>query len=100
ATLALTLDDTLARLNAVKQCVSLAANGVAAILFVARAPIDWRIALVMAIASLVGGAAGGRPAARVPPGLRPRGGRPAGERGIVVTAGIVAAGWYFLQLWK
>src|SRR5262245_7400462 len=89
ATLALTLDDTLARLNAVKQCVSLAANGVAAILFVARAPIDWRIVLVMAVASLLGGAAGGRLASRIRPELL---------RGIVVTAGLGAAAWYFVEL--
>jgi uncharacterized protein len=88
ATLALTLDDTLARLNAVKQCVSLAANGVAAVLFAARAPIDWRIAVVMAVASLLGGTVGGRLASRIRPELL---------RGIAVAAGLVAAGWYFVQ---
>jgi hypothetical protein len=91
ATLALTLEDTLARLNAVKQCVSLAANGVAAVLFAARAPIDWGIVLVMAVASLLGGAVGGRLASRIRPELL---------RGIVVAAGLVAAGWYFVELWR
>ena len=88
ATLALTLDDSLARLNAVKQCISLAANGVAAILFVARAPIDGRIVLVMAVASLLGGAAGGRLASRLRPDLL---------RAVAVAAGLVAAGWYFVK---
>lgn len=88
ATLALTLDDTLARLNAVKQTISLAANVVAALLFLARGPLDLHLVLVMAVASLLGGAAGGRLASRI---------RPEALRGVAVAAGLVAAGWYFVK---
>lgn len=91
ATLALALDDTLARLNAVKQCVSLAANLVAALLFIARGPLEWRMVVVMAAASLLGGAAGGRLASRI---------RPEALRAVAVAAGLVAAGWYFVRAGK
>jgi hypothetical protein len=67
AVLALTTDDTLTRLNAVKQTIALSANVAAAIVFVAVAPIDWTATAVMAGAALAGGGAGGLVASRVPP---------------------------------
>ena len=89
ATLALACDDTLARLNAVKQTISLAVNVAAALLFVARGPLDWPIVAVMAGGSLLGGTVGGRLASRIRPGLL---------RAIAIGAGLVASAYYFAKL--
>ncbi|MDD1695559.1 MAG: sulfite exporter TauE/SafE family protein [Methanoregula sp.] len=67
ATLGLFLDDTLPRLNALKQCISLSVNVAAAVFFLFSGLIIWPLALVMAIGALAGGAAGGRVAGRINP---------------------------------
>lgn len=88
AVLGLVLEDSLTRLNAVKQVVGLAANVAAAIFFVARAPVNWPVALVMMVGSLAGGAIGGRLAGRV---------KPATLRWMVVAIGVVVSIIYFLK---
>ena len=88
AVLGLVLEDSLTRLNAVKQVVGLAANIAAAIFFVVRAPVDWPVALVMMVGSLAGGAIGGRLAGKV---------KPATLRWMVVSIGIVVSIIYFLK---
>jgi uncharacterized membrane protein YfcA len=67
AALGLTLGGSLSRLNALKQSLALASNVAAALLFAAAGPVAWRPALVMAIASFVGGTLGGRLAGRLSP---------------------------------
>jgi uncharacterized protein len=69
AVLGLFLDDTLPRLNALKQCISLSVNVAAAVFFLFSGLIIWPLALVMATGALAGGAVGGRIAGRVNPGL-------------------------------
>ena len=59
AVLGLFLDDTLTRLNALKQCISLSINVAAAVFFVFSGMVIWPLALVMAIGALAGGAMGG-----------------------------------------
>ena len=59
AVLVVVVDDSVIRLNALKQLVSLAVNVSAAVVFLFLGQIDWTITLVMAIAALVGGAIGG-----------------------------------------
>lgn len=66
AALGIVLADTLTRLNALKQTISLTVNITAAILFVVRAPIDWAVCGVMAGAALAGGLVGGALARKVP----------------------------------
>lgn len=66
AALGVVLADSLVRLNALKQTVSLTVNVTAAIVFAVRAPVDWTVALVMAGAALAGGVVGGAVARRVP----------------------------------
>ncbi len=66
AALGVVLADTLTRLNALKQTISLTVNITAAIVFAVRAPVDWTLALVMAGAALAGGLAGGALASRIP----------------------------------
>jgi hypothetical protein len=65
--LGLTLDDSLTRLNAVKQVISFSVNTAAAVFFVFSGEVVWRAALVMALAALAGGALGGKLAGRIQP---------------------------------
>jgi uncharacterized protein len=69
AVLGLFLDDTLPRLNALKQCISLSVNVAAAVFFLFSGLIIWPLALVMATGALAGGAAGGRIAGKINPVL-------------------------------
>jgi uncharacterized membrane protein YfcA len=86
--LGLTMDDTLTRLNALKQAVSFSVNFAAAIFFLFSWTVIWPVALVMAVGALIGGNLGGRLAGRVRPGTL---------RWMVVTIGVVVAIIYFLR---
>jgi uncharacterized protein len=61
------VNDTLTRLNAIKQTVAFGANGAAAVLFIFSGKVVWPIALVMAVGALAGGNLGGRLAGRIKP---------------------------------
>jgi len=67
AVLGLFLDDTLTRLNALKQCLSLAANVAAAVYFLFSGLIIWPVAAIMAVGAIVGGTVGGRVAGSIDP---------------------------------
>ncbi|HEU4727619.1 MAG TPA: sulfite exporter TauE/SafE family protein [Kofleriaceae bacterium] len=69
AALGIVLSDSLIRLNALKQAISLTVNFPAALWFAFSGRVDWPIAGVMFAASLGGGALGGLLASRIPPGL-------------------------------
>ena len=69
AALAVVLDDSLTRINALKQAISLACNVTAAIFFVFSGRIDWLVTAVMAGAALAGGILGGALASRIPAGV-------------------------------
>jgi uncharacterized membrane protein YfcA len=86
AVLGLFFDDTITRLNALKQCISLGTNVAAAVFFLFSGLVLWPFALVMAAGALLGGAIGGRIAGRIDPGKL---------RWTIVTIGI-AVGLYFL----
>lgn len=88
AALGLTFDDSLTRLNALKQVIALATNVTAAALFLFSGQVVWSVAAVMAVGALVGGALGGRLAGRI---------RPATLRAVVVTLGILIAIVYFIR---
>jgi uncharacterized membrane protein YfcA len=88
AVLGLVLDDTLTRLNAIKQFISFSANVAAAIFFVFSGEVVWSVALIMAVGALLGGALGGRLAGRV---------KPATLRWLVVTIGVIVAIIYLVR---
>jgi uncharacterized membrane protein YfcA len=88
AVLAIVVDDTLARANALKQLLSLTINVCAAIVFIVVGTIAWDVVAIVAIASLVGGAVGGRLASRVPEALL---------RWTAVTIALVVAAIYFAR---
>jgi uncharacterized membrane protein YfcA len=69
AAFSVVLNDSLTRLNALKQAASLAINVAAACIFVVSGHVDWPIAGVMFVGSLAGGALGGLVASRIPPGV-------------------------------
>ena len=67
AALGIAYDDSLVRLNALKQWLALAANLTAAAWLAWRAPLDWRVVAVLACSAALGGAWGGRIAGRLSP---------------------------------
>jgi uncharacterized protein len=67
AVLGLFIDDNLTRLNALKQCLSLAVNVAAAVFFLFSGLVIWPLAAVMAAGALIGGAVGGTIAGRIDP---------------------------------
>jgi len=80
------INDTLTRLNAIKQTVAFGANGAAAVLFIFSGKVVWLIALVMAVGALIGGTLGGHLAGHIKPDTL---------RWTVVSLGIVLAIIYF-----
>ncbi len=90
AILALLLEDSLTRLNALKQFIAFAANAGAAVFFLFSGRVNWSLAAVMAVSALFGGMAGGRLAGRV---------KPAALRWIVVSIGLVVSVIFFLQVY-
>jgi hypothetical protein len=88
ALFSLVLPDSLRRVNALKQTLSLFANGAAAILFVATGNVVWTAAAVMAVGALLGGSLSGRFAGRVRAGVL---------RGVMITLGLVIAVAFFMK---
>ncbi len=88
AVLGITLEDTLTRLNALKQVVAFSTNIAAAIFFLFSGKVVWSAALVMAVGALIGGALGGRLAGRV---------KPSTLRWMVVTIGVMVSIVYLLR---
>jgi uncharacterized membrane protein YfcA len=79
------LPESLQRVNAIKNLLSLVVNGVAAVVFVlvAFGRIDWRVVALIAGGSLVGGFLGARFGRKLPPAVL---------RGVIVVVGVVAIG--------
>ena len=88
AALALILDDSLTRLNALKQAVAFCVNVAAAIFFVFSGKVVWSVAAAMAIGALAGGILGGKLAGTVNPNTL---------RYLVVSIGFMIALIYWLR---
>ncbi len=88
AVLGLVLDDSLTRLNALKQAISFSVNIAAALFFVFSGQVDWSAALVMAVGALAGGVLGGRLAGRI---------KPSTLRMLVVVIGVIVAIIYLVR---
>ena len=82
ALLSIFLSDDLQRLNALKNVLAAVINGVAAILFIAVAPVAWAPAALLAVGSIVGGQVGARIGRRLPPTVL---------RAVIVVVGVVVA---------
>jgi uncharacterized protein len=88
AAVGLLFDDSITRLNALKQSIALVTNVAAAIFFVFSGQVVWPAALVMAVGALAGGALGGRVATRIPAAVLRR---------LVVVIGVCASLFYFTR---
>ncbi|MFO7448434.1 MAG: sulfite exporter TauE/SafE family protein [Ignavibacteriaceae bacterium] len=88
AVLALTIDDTLTRLNALKQFISFSVNIAAAVFFLFSGQVLWIVALIMAFGALIGGVIGGKTAGYIKPGTL---------RIVVVIIGIAVAIIYMIK---
>jgi uncharacterized membrane protein YfcA len=75
------LDDTLQRLNAVKNVLAAVVNTVAAVLFLFFAEFDWTAVLLIAVGSALGGLIGARTGRRFSPAVL---------RTLIVSVGTVA----------
>lgn len=73
--------DDLQRLNALKNVLSAIVNGVAAVVFLVASHIDWRIAGLLALGSLIGGQIGATVGRRLPPLIL---------RAVIVCVGLTA----------
>ena len=88
SSLGLTLEDTLTRLNALKQAVAFSVNIAAAIYFLFSGQVFWSAALVMAIGALAGGWLGGKLAGKI---------KPSTLRWTVVTIGVIVSVIYLVR---
>ena len=88
AVLGAVLVDSLTRLNALKQCISLVVNGVAAAYFLFAGLVVWEAAVVMCVCALAGGFAGGRVAGRLPARVLQR---------VVLAIGVAVAAVYVVR---
>ncbi len=88
AALGLFLEDSLIRLNALKQLLSLCVNVSAALYFLFSGQVHWMVAVVMAVCALLGGTIGGRLAGKFKPFLL---------RWVIVTIGVIAAIIFFVR---
>lgn len=88
ATLGLVTDESMTRLNFLKQALGFAINLAAAIYFAFSGKVDWMIAFVMIFGSLLGGLIGGKLAGKMKPEIL---------RWVVVTAGLIASLIFFMK---
>lgn len=88
AVLGLLINDTLTRLNALKQFIAFCANLAAALFFVFSGQVVWQAALVMMVGALLGGSLGGRLAGKIKPNTL---------RTLVVVIGVLISILYFLK---
>jgi uncharacterized protein len=86
--LGLTLEESLTRLNALKQAVAFSVNVAAAIFFLFSGQVLWSAALVMAVGALLGGILGGKLAGYI---------KPATLRWTVVVIGVIISIIYFVR---
>jgi uncharacterized protein len=82
ALLAILIDDDLQRLNGLKNVIATSINAVAAVIFIAIAPVDWTAAILLAIGSTIGGQLGAFVGRRM---------SPIALRGAIIVIGTIVA---------
>ena len=81
AILSVFIEDELQRINALKNVISAIVNGVAAVVFVVLAHVEWPAVALLAVSSVVGGQIGAAIGRRLPDGVL---------RVVIVVAGVAA----------
>ncbi len=79
------------RMNALKSLFGTCINGLAAIVFIVQGPVQWRYAIPMAIAAVIGGVSGAAVARRLDRRV---------VRWTVIVVGFSLSVYYFLKTWK
>ena len=87
AVLGIGVPETLQRSNATKNVLALLVNGIAAVIFIFVADVDWAVAGLIAAGSIVGGQIGATWGRRLPP---------LGLRIVIVIVGVVALASFLL----
>ncbi len=82
ALLAILIDDDLQRLNGLKNAIAFIVNAVAAVLFIAVAPVAWEAVLLLGIGGIAGGQIGAHVGRRMSPFVL---------RGSVIVIGLIVA---------
>ncbi|MGZ6256789.1 MAG: sulfite exporter TauE/SafE family protein [Candidatus Limnocylindria bacterium] len=82
AMLAILITDDLQRLNGLKNAIAFIVNAVAAVLFIAFAPVAWEAALLLGVGAIAGGQIGAHIGRRMSPFVL---------RGTVITVGLIVA---------
>ncbi len=82
ALLGIFIDDGLQRLNALKNVLAALVNGIAALLFIAFADVDWAVAGLLAVGAVTGGQVGATLGRRISPGWL---------RAVIVVVGVAVA---------
>ncbi len=82
------MDDTLQRLNAAKNVLAALVNGIAGVLFIAVADVDWRVVALIGIGSVIGGQLGATVGRRLSATLL---------RVVIVGVGLVALAAFLLS---
>ncbi len=88
ALLGIGLQEGLQRVNAFKNVLAVAVNGIASLVFVAATPVHWGLVALIALGTSLGGWAAGRVGQRIPEGPL---------RVVIVVTGLVLAGVLALQ---
>ena len=81
AVLGIGVDESLQRLNAVKNVLAAIVNGIAGLVFIAVAEVDWRVVALIAVGSVVGAQVGATVGRRLPGGVL---------RVVIVVVGVAA----------
>lgn len=89
AVLALVIEDTITRLNALKQCISLAVSTAAAVFFLFSGRIVWSLVPIIAVGAIAGGMLGGKLASRI---------NPVTLKWTVVVSGVIIGLIFLVQL--
>jgi hypothetical protein len=88
AILGVGLQESMQRNNATKNVLALLVNGVAALVFIAVADVDWTVAGLIAVGSVVGGQIGATVGRRLPATVL---------RGVIVVVGVTALTVFLLD---
>lgn len=87
AVLGIGVDESLQRLNAVKNVLAALVNGIAGVLFIVVADVDWQIVALIGVGSVIGGQLGATVGRRLPAGVL---------RAFIVVVGVAALATFLL----
>ena len=82
------IDDSLQRLNGLKNVLAGLVNGIAGVIFILVAHVDWTVVVLIAVGSVIGGQLGATVGRRL---------SPVALRAVIVVVGLVALAVFLLR---